>query len=71
MRVYKHYDQEQLNCQYNIRQFVPNYAAYFENWEKKSAQVKKNIKIGKIFFTGVIQKNASIFFRLKNLMRKH
>jgi arylformamidase len=41
MTVYKHYNQEQLNAQYNVRQFIPDYADYFENWEKQSEQVRK------------------------------
>ena len=38
MNVYKHYNQEQLNDQYNMRQRVPDYADYFERWERLSKQ---------------------------------
>ena len=41
MNVYKQYDQEQLNNQYNVRLHVPDYTAYFERWEKLSRQTEK------------------------------
>lgn len=41
MDVYKHYNQEQLNAQYNNRLHVPDYADYFERWEKLSRQTEK------------------------------
>jgi arylformamidase len=52
MNVYKHYSQEQLNEQYNTRIQVPDYAAYFDRWEKRSREtahrqtVLKNIPFG-------------------------
>ena len=36
MNVYKHYNQEQLNDQYNTRLHVPDYANYFDRWERIS-----------------------------------
>src|SRR4051812_3798466 len=36
MNVYKHYNQEQLNDQYNTRIQVPDYAVYFQRWESLS-----------------------------------
>ena len=38
MNVYKHYNQEQLNNQYNTRLQVPDYADYFDRWERLSRQ---------------------------------
>ena len=38
MNVYKHYNQEQLNDQYNTRLQVPEFAGYFDRWEKLSRQ---------------------------------
>ncbi len=52
MNVYKNYNQEQLNDQYNTRLQVPDYAGYFDRWEKLSRQtaeqntVLKNIPFG-------------------------
>ena len=51
MTVYKHYDQAQLNNQYNNRLHVPDYADYYERWEKLSRQTEKeNTIIKNIFF---------------------
>lgn len=41
MHVYKHYNQQQLDAQYNNRLYVPDYADYFERWEKLSRQTEK------------------------------
>jgi arylformamidase len=38
MNVYKHYSLEQLNDQYNTRLQVPDFANYFDRWEKLSRQ---------------------------------
>jgi arylformamidase len=38
MNVYKHYNQEQLNDQYNTRLHVPDYAMFFDRWERLSRQ---------------------------------
>ena len=62
MTVYKNYSQEQLDGQYNIRQWVPDYAVYFENWENQSEQVKKNYTSCKnIFYGDHPQKCLDIF----------
>jgi len=41
MDVYKYYNQQQLDAQYNNRLHVPDYADYFERWEKLSRQTEK------------------------------
>lgn len=41
MKVYKHYDQQQLNFQYNTRLNVPDYTLYFDQWEKSSRDAQK------------------------------
>ena len=38
MNVYKHYNTEQLNDQYNTRLHEPDYANYFDRWERLSRQ---------------------------------
>jgi arylformamidase len=38
MNVYKRYNQEQLNDQYNTRLQVPDYTNYFDRWERLSRQ---------------------------------
>jgi arylformamidase len=45
MNVYKHYNQEQLNYQYNTRLQVPDYANYFDRWERISRQTAQNSTI--------------------------
>ncbi len=52
MTVYKHYNQEQLNDQYNTRLQVPGYADYFERWERLSRQTEKEHTIFKNIFFG-------------------
>jgi arylformamidase len=42
MNVYKHYNQEQLNDQYNTRLQVPDYAVYFDRWEKLSRETRED-----------------------------
>jgi len=42
MNVYKNYSQEQLNYQYNTRFQVPEFAHYFDRWEKLSRQTEQN-----------------------------
>ena len=41
MNVYREYNQEQLDRQFNVRLHVPGYNAYFERWEKLSRQTEK------------------------------
>jgi len=52
MFIYKQYNQEQLNNQYNIRLHVPNFAEYFEHWEKLSSETRKKHPIIKNIFYG-------------------
>ncbi len=40
MLIYKQYNKEQLNNQYNIRLHVPDFATYFERWEKLSKETR-------------------------------
>ncbi|CAN5303619.1 alpha/beta hydrolase [soil metagenome] len=47
MAVYKHYNQQQLDAQYNNRLHVPDFAAYFERWEKLSRQTEKEYTVFK------------------------
>jgi arylformamidase len=42
MNVYKHYNPEQLNDQYNTRLQVPDYANYFDRWERLSRQTAEH-----------------------------
>jgi arylformamidase len=42
MNVYKHYNQEQLNDQYNTRLQVPDFATYFDRWERLSRQTAEH-----------------------------
>lgn len=41
MAVYKHYDRQQLDAQYNNRLHVPDFADYFDRWEKLSRRAEK------------------------------
>ena len=41
MLIYKQYNEEQLNNQYNIRLHVPEFAVYFEHWEKLSKATRE------------------------------
>lgn len=45
MIIYKNYTQQELNDQYNNRLHVPDYANYFERWEKLSRQADDAYKI--------------------------
>lgn len=70
MTVYKHYSQEQLNDQYNIRQQIPQYAEYFEKWKKQSEQVDKSYAWHKdIFFGNHSQECLDIFPAKKPLAK--
>ena len=42
MNVYKQYNQEQLNNQYNMRLHVPDYAEYFDRWERLSRETAEH-----------------------------
>jgi len=50
--VYKQYDQEQLNDQYNTRLQVPDYADYFDRWERLSRQTEREHTVFKNIFFG-------------------
>jgi arylformamidase len=52
MTLYKHYNQEQLNNQYNNRLHVPDYADYFTRWEELSRQTEKEHTVFKNIFYG-------------------
>ena len=41
--IYKHYDQEALDVQYNNRLHVPDYATYLARWEQLSAQTVRKL----------------------------
>jgi arylformamidase len=41
MFIYKQYTEEELNNQYNIRLHVPDFATYFERWEKLSSETRE------------------------------
>jgi arylformamidase len=47
MQLYKQYNQEQLNLQYNIRLHVPDFETYFEKWETLSRRTEKKLPIFK------------------------
>jgi len=47
MLIYKQYNEEQLNNQYNIRLHVPEFADYFERWEKLSAATREKYSLVK------------------------
>ncbi|CAN5547101.1 alpha/beta hydrolase [soil metagenome] len=40
MIVYKQYNQQHLNNQYNNRLHVPDFATYYERWEKRNAAIR-------------------------------
>src|SRR3954452_11154389 len=52
MIIYKHYNREQLDSQYNNRLHVPDYADYFERWEKLSRQTEEEHTVFKNIFYG-------------------
>jgi arylformamidase len=66
MTVYKRYNQEQLNNQYNNRLHVPDYADYFERWEKLSRQTEKEHTIIKNIFYGNHSEECLDIFPAKN-----
>jgi arylformamidase len=45
MSVYKEYDQQSLDNQYNTRLHVPNYADYFERWEQLSKETEQKLPV--------------------------
>jgi arylformamidase len=53
MTVYKQYSQEQLNEQYNNRLHVPEFASYFERWEKLSRDTEREYDVVKNISFGI------------------
>src|SRR6478735_2805874 len=47
MLIYKQYNEEQLNNQYNIRLHVPEFADYFERWEQLSKEAREKYQLVK------------------------
>ncbi len=45
MIVYKKYDQQQLDLQYNNRFHVPDFEKYIKGWEELSRQTEKKLKL--------------------------
>src|SRR3954463_1754977 len=45
MFIYKQYNEEELNNQYNLRKHVPDFATYFEQWEKLSNETRTKYTI--------------------------
>ncbi len=62
MIVYKHYSQEQLNDQYNNRLHVPDYAGYFERWERLSRKTEKEHDVLKDISFGTHPKESLDIF---------
>lgn len=52
MMVYKHYNQKQLNDQYNNRLHVPDHADYLERWERLSRETEREYNVLKNIFFG-------------------
>ena len=62
MNVYKHYNQEQLNNQYNTRLQEPGYAGYFDRWERVSGQTaEQNTIMKEISFGDHPEERLDIF----------
>jgi arylformamidase len=62
MIIYKRYNQEQLDNQYNNRAHVPDYADYFERWEKLSRQTETEHTVFRnIFFGDHPEESLDIF----------
>lgn len=70
MTLYKHYNQEQLNNQYNNRLHVPDYADYFERWEKLSRQTEKEHTVFKNIFYGNHPEECVDIFSAVNVSSK-
>ena len=66
MIVYKHYDQQELNNQYNNRLHVPDYADYFERWERLSRQAETEFAIIKNISYGSSARELLDIFPAKN-----
>src|SRR5664279_2882834 len=66
MNVYKHYNQEQLNDQYNTRRHVPDYAVYFERSERLSRETSEQHVFAKDIPYGDHSKEILDIFPSKN-----
>jgi hypothetical protein len=62
MTIYKQYNQEELDNQYNNRLQVPDFATYFERWDKLSAATREKHEYIKICILEIIQENVLIYF---------
>jgi arylformamidase len=59
---YKHYDEEALNCQYNNRLQVPDYALHTETWERLSRQTEKEyLSISNIAYGELAREQLDIY----------
>jgi arylformamidase len=56
MFVYKHYDQESLDTQYNNRLHVPDYADYLNRWELLSRHTQQKLPVIKDLQYGNLQR---------------
>jgi arylformamidase len=56
MLVYKEYDQESLNNQYNTRLHVPDFADFFERWEELSREAEQKLPVIKDVPYGNLQR---------------
>lgn len=56
MFVYKEYDQESLDNQYNTRLHVPEFADYFKSWEELSRETEQGLPVIKDVAYGNLQR---------------
>lgn len=68
--VYKHYNREQLNDQYNTRLQVPGYAGYFERWEQLSRLTERKYKNIKNISYGMLPEESVDIFPSKKPLSK-
>jgi arylformamidase len=68
--VYKHYNQEELNDQYNNRLHVPDYADYFERWDSLSRQAETEYDVLKNISFGIHPKECLDIFPSKKPLAK-
>src|SRR6476660_2056675 len=66
MNVYKHYNQDQLDNQYNTRLQVQEYATYFDRWERLSRQTEQQNTILKNISYGVHPEECLDIYPSKN-----
>jgi arylformamidase len=63
MFVYKEYDQQSLDNQYNTRLHVPDYADYFERWEQLSRETEQKLPVIKDVRYGNLQRERLDIYR--------